>query len=103
MAVVPQRHACWREGFLALIKSAFRWSASCLVLGLIACKSDPQLLEISSNQAALTASENSERALDGVLDAADFLSESTSVAHTLSLMGGHESCESISASCTSSG
>jgi len=73
-----------------------------VVLGLIACKSDPQLVEISSKQAALTASENSERALDGVLDAADFLSESTSVAQTLSLMGGSESCAS-SGSCTSSG
>ncbi len=73
-----------------------------MVLGLFACKSDPQLVEISSNQAALTASENSERALDGVLDAADFLSESTSLAQTLSLMGGRASCES-SATCTSSG
>ncbi|HEU4576967.1 MAG TPA: hypothetical protein VFS67_01840 [Polyangiaceae bacterium] len=85
-----------------MIKSAFRWSASCLVLGLIACKSDPTLVEISSSQAALTASENSERALDGVLDAADFLSESTSVAQTLSLMGGSESCGST-AGCTSNG
>jgi hypothetical protein len=84
-------------------KSAFRWSASCLVLGLIACKSEPQLVEISSNQAALTASENSERALDGLIDAADFLSQSTSVAQTLSLMGGHGSCESTGASCSSSG
>jgi hypothetical protein len=38
-----------------------------------------------------------------VLDAADFLSESTSIARTLSLMGGRESCESTGASCTSSG
>lgn len=74
-----------------------------MVLGLFACKSDPQLVEISSNQAALTASENSERALDGVLDAADFLSESTSLAQTLSLMGSRETCETTGASCTSNG
>jgi hypothetical protein len=73
-----------------MMKSAFRWSSSCLCfgLGLFACKGDPELLHISSNQAALTASENSERALDGLLDAADFMSESTSIAQALGALGG---------------
>ena len=85
-----------------MMKSAFRWSSSCLGfgLGLLACKSDPEGVQISSTQAALTASENSERALDGLLDAADFVSESTSVAQTLgALGGGGESCSSTGSAC----
>jgi hypothetical protein len=86
-----------------MTKSAFRLSLSCLGLGLLACKGDPELLPISSTSAALTASENSERALDGLLDAGDFLSESTSIAHTLSAIGGStaESCESSGVACSS--
>ena len=85
-----------------MMKSAFRLSLSCLGLGLLACKGDPELLSISSNRAALTASENSERALDGVLDAADFLSESTSLAQALGAIGGSsESCTSSGPACFS--
>ncbi|MEO8183975.1 MAG: hypothetical protein ABI895_34565, partial [Deltaproteobacteria bacterium] len=84
-----------------MMKSAFRLSLSCLGLGLLACKGDPELLPISSTRAALTASQNSERALDGLLDAADFLSDSTSVAQTLSAIGGsHESCSSSGGACS---
>jgi hypothetical protein len=102
MAVVPYRHATEPEGFSAMMKSAFRLSLSCLGLGLLACKGDPELLPISSSRAALTASENSERALDGVLDAADFLSESTSLAQALGAMGGSsESCTSSGTACFS--
>jgi hypothetical protein len=83
-----------------MMKSAFRWSLSCLGLGLLACKSDPELLPISSTRAALTASENSERALDGLLDAADFLSESSSVAQMLGVIGSSgESCSSSGVAC----
>lgn len=85
-----------------MMKSALGLSLSCLGLGLLACKGDPELLPISSSRAALTASENSGRALDGLLDAADFLSESTSVAQTLSsIAGGGESCSSAGYACPS--
>lgn len=82
-------------------KSLVRWGLSCLSVGLLACPSDHEELEISSSQAALTASENSERALQGLIDAADFLSDSNSVAQALSRMGGtSESCTSSAAFCT---
>jgi hypothetical protein len=66
-----------------------------LSLGAWACNGESELLEIESQQAALTAAENSERALRGVIDAADFLAASTTIADTLTafrLQG--ETCES---------
>ncbi|MEY2932050.1 MAG: hypothetical protein RL033_2799, partial [Pseudomonadota bacterium] len=82
-------------------KSLVRWGLSCLSVGLLACPSDHDELEISSSQAALTASQNSERALQGLIDATDFLSDSNSVAQALSHMGGtSESCTSSAAFCT---
>jgi hypothetical protein len=83
-----------------MMKSQVCLGLTCLSFGLLACAGDPELLEISSTQAALTASENTERALDGVIDAADFLASSTSIAQTLNALGGHTStCESDSVSC----
>lgn len=85
-----------------MTKSVVRWGLSCLSLGLLACPGgDGDELEISSSQAALTASENSERALKGLVDTADFLSESNSLAQALSGMGGaSESCSSSAVFCS---
>ncbi len=83
-----------------MTKSQFRIGLTCLSFGVFACEGEPELLDISSTQAALTASENVERALQGVLDAADFLASSTSIAETLSVFGGRsETCESSASSC----
>lgn len=46
---------------------------------------------ISSQSAALTAQENAERALNGLLDSSTFLTESTSVAASLSSLGSSDS------------
>lgn len=82
-------------------KSVLGVGLSCLSVGLLACPSDGDDVEISSSQAALTASENSERALKGLVDAADFLSESNVVAQALGRMGGtSESCSSSAVYCT---
>jgi hypothetical protein len=81
-----------------MMKSQLCLGLTCLSVGILACADDPELLEISSSQAALTASENTERVLRGVVDAADFLASSTSIAQTLSAFGGHdETCESSGA------
>jgi hypothetical protein len=83
-----------------MMKSQLCLGLTCLSVGMLACGGDPELLEISSSQAALTASENTERALQGVIDAADFLASSTSIAETLSAFGGsEETCESTGAFC----
>src|SRR5690606_13222198 len=59
------------------------------------CGGESELLEIESQQAALTAAENSERALQGVIDAADFLAASTTIADTLAAFGGRgQTCDS---------
>lgn len=84
-----------------MMKSVLRVGLSCLSVGLLACPSDGDELEISSSQAALTASENSERALNGLVDAADFLSESSSLAQALGRFGGTTtSCSSSAAFCS---
>jgi hypothetical protein len=81
--------------------SLFRLGMTCLSFGIVACEAPPELVEISSGSAALTASENSERALQGLLDAADFLATSTSVADTLNALGGGSSdCTGSSALCS---
>lgn len=68
---------------------------TCLSVGGLACEEEPELLQIESSQAALTAAENTERALQGVIDAADFLAASTSIADALDALGsGGETCES---------
>ena len=69
-------------------RSFLRVGMTCLSFGVVACEAEPELLEISSTSAALTATQNSERALQGVLDAADFLASSTSIAETLNALGG---------------
>jgi hypothetical protein len=67
---------------------------------MFACEGEPELVEISSSQAALTASENAELALQGVIDASDFLASSTSIAKTLNAFGaGARTCESSGAFC----
>jgi hypothetical protein len=72
--------------------------SSCVFL---ACGGDSELVEISSQKAALTASENSERALQGLVDAADFLTASTSIADTLGVIGGTtEECDGSGVACT---
>lgn len=81
------------------------WSLSLTCLSwcaLLACGGDSELVEISSQKAALTASENSERALHGLVDAADFLTASSSIANTLGAIGGTtEECDSSVVPCTS--
>lgn len=53
----------------------------------------PRGIEISSQGAALTAVENTELALLGIVESGGFLAESTSLAETLSALGGgSESC-----------
>jgi hypothetical protein len=82
-----------------MTKSQFCLGLTCLSVGVWACNGESELLEIESQQAALTASENSERALQGVIDAADFLATSTSIAETLgAFRTSGETCES-SGSC----
>jgi hypothetical protein len=83
-----------------MTKSQFCLGLTCLSMGVVACEGEQELLEISSSQAALTAAENSERALQGVLDAADFLAASTSIAETLNAFSaGSETCESAGVAC----
>lgn len=77
--------------------------AACSALGLLACEGEPELVEISSNEAALTASANSERALEGMLDSVDFLTASSSMAGAFSLMGGQSETCDVSSSCSSDG
>ena len=82
-------------------QSFFRVGVTCLSFGIVACEAEPELVEISSTSAALTATENSERALQGVLDAADFLASSTSIAETLNAFGGSSvACEGTAAPCS---
>ncbi len=83
-----------------MTKSLVRLGVTCLSFGILACESDPEQVQISSAQAALTASENSERALDGLIDAADFLAESTAIAETLNAIGGgSQECDSVGVFC----
>ncbi len=57
-------------------------------------------IEITSQGAALTAVENTEIALKGIVDSGDFLAESTSLAETLNaLNGGSTSCEVTTLPC----
>jgi hypothetical protein len=59
-------------------------------------------VKISSQSAALTAQENTEQALRGVLNSAAFIAESQGVADGLSsLSGSSESCSTISTACPS--
>lgn len=82
-------------------QSFLRVGMTCLSFGIVACEAEPELVEISSASAALTATENSERALQGVLDAADFLASSTSIAETLNAFGGTSvSCEGTGGVCS---
>src|SRR5688572_16537894 len=82
-----------------MTKSQFCLGLTFLSVGVWACNGESELLEIESGQAALTAAENSERALSGVIDAADFLAASTSIAETLGAFRARgETCES-SGSC----
>jgi hypothetical protein len=83
----------------SMTKSQFCLGLTCLSMGVVGCEGEQELLEISSSQAALTAAENSERALQGVIDAADFLA-STSIAETLNAFSaGSETCESSGVAC----
>jgi hypothetical protein len=81
-------------------KSQFCFGLTCLSFGIVGCEGEPELLEISSTQAALTASENAELALQGVIEASEFLASSTSIAKTLNAFGaGGETCESSGTFC----
>jgi hypothetical protein len=81
-------------------KSQVCLGLTCLSLGVFACKGEPERLEISSTQAALTASQNAELALQGVIDAGEFLASSTSIAKALNALGGQgETCESSGTFC----
>jgi len=78
-----------------MTKSQFCLGLTCLSVGVWGCPSESERVELESGQAALTAAENSERALQGVIDAADFLAASTTIADTLAAFGGRgETCES---------
>jgi hypothetical protein len=68
------------------MKSIFSLGITCLSFGILACPSEPELLEISSTQAALTAADNSERALAGIFQASDFIAGSRSMAKALGLV-----------------
>lgn len=60
-------------------------------------------IEITSQGAALTAVENTEIALKGVVDSGDFLADSTSLADTLNALGsGSQSCTTTVAPCDAS-
>lgn len=81
-----------------------------VLLGLGGCSGDPapsgenkaERIAISSQGAALTAVQNTEIALKGVVDSGSFLADSTSLAETLNAMGfGSEVCESTSTPCSS--
>jgi len=83
-----------------MTKSKLCLGLTFLSVGVFACDNEPEQLEISSTQAALTASENVELALQGVIDASDFLASSTSIAKTLNAFGGGgQTCESSGAFC----
>src|SRR5688572_12440642 len=85
---------------LWMSKTQFCLGLTCLSFGVVACEGEPEQLEISSTQAALTASENAELALQGVIDASDFLASSTSIAKTLNAFGaGGQTCESSGSFC----
>jgi hypothetical protein len=57
-------------------------------------------IEITSQGAALTAVENTELGLKGIIDSGDFLAESTSLADTLNaLNGSSSSCDAAAAPC----
>lgn len=76
-------------------KSTLFLGLTCLSFGALGCEGESELVEISSTQAALTASENAELALQGVIDAGDFLASSTSIAKALNAFGGRgQTCES---------
>jgi hypothetical protein len=78
----------------------FSLGLTCLSVGVFACDGEPERIEISSQQAALTAGDNTERALQSVIDAADFLASSTSIAATLHAFGGGaQTCEGMGSSC----
>lgn len=82
----------------AMTKSQFCLGLTCLSVGVWACGGESELLEIESQQAALTATENSERALQGVIDAADFVAASTTIADTLAAFGGRsQTCDGAAA------
>ena len=75
-------------------------SGLCLSTALVAAcsggdgrSSDPSTVPISHKSAALTAQQNTERALRGLLDAGGFVAESVALAESLSsLAGSTESC-----------
>ncbi len=87
-----------------------RWMTLPTVV-LVACSTDPgddgessgrpERVEISSQGAALTAQENTEAALRGVLNAGAFLAESTTMAESLSSVAGSssESCYTEAVPC----
>ncbi len=86
---------CWRAAPRAF---------ALIGLGLGACSSndadDSSVIVISSEGAALTAIENAEAALNGMLDSGSFLAESKSLAETLSALGmGRTECTSEYVSC----
>jgi hypothetical protein len=69
------------------MKSIVSLSLTCLGLVSLGCPSEsPQQLEISSAQAALSAADNSERALAGILRASDFVAGSTRLSTALGLV-----------------
>jgi hypothetical protein len=83
------------------MKSHVRLGIPFIGLSLLACgDTAPQPIAISSGSAALTAAENSERSLQGVIDAASFLAESASIAQSLDAVGGgSESCITVGMAC----
>ncbi len=85
-----------------MTKSVVRWGLSCLSVGLLACPSDRDEVEISSSGAALTASQNADRVLQGLVGSADFLYESGSLLQALNRVGGASgSCSSSDTLCAS--
>jgi hypothetical protein len=99
-----------RFTYLRSCRSASPWPSpivSVLFLTLTACAGDPQAqsereqrVVISSQGAALTAVQNTEIALKGVVDSGSFLADSTSLAETLNTIGGSSTtCESSGTAC----
>lgn len=79
-------------------------AALALSLSAVACSgddnNDSKLIVTSSQGAALTAVQNTEAALNGILDSGGFLADSTSLAETLSALGaGSTECSSTYVAC----
>lgn len=89
---------------LALVCAASAALAGCAKEDQAATENDRPKIQITSQGAALTAVENTELGLKGIVDSGDFLAESTSLADTLNALNGGSSagCDAAVAPCDAS-